>query len=81
MKHDYRQYAGFVQNGHRLIYVNGFPDDAAEMFAEGKIVTCADHIRWQYRAIVTCDGGPSFYGMEYDPQTRQFQHLQFNGEA
>ena len=81
MKHDYRQYAGFVQNGHRLIYVNGFPDDAADVFAKGKTATRADHVRWQYQAIVACDGGPSFYGMEYDPQTRQFQHLLFNGEA
>ena len=72
VKH-YRQYAGFIQQGRKMIYVNGFQDP------EDRGYPSHGHTQWQSEPVVACDGGPSYYGMEYDIQTRQFYHLEFNG--
>ncbi len=32
-------------------------------------------------AVGVCDGGPSFFGVEYDPETKAFSHFEFNGIA
>jgi len=75
MVSDCRQYAGFLRHGRRMIYVNGFPAAVTLNYP------VSGRNRWQWEAVVICDGGPSLYGMEYDPQTRRFEHLEFNGEA
>lgn len=72
---DYRQYAGFLQHGRKMIYVNAFPEMTARDFSK------AGGLSWHLVAAVICDGGPAFYGVEYDPQTRQFRNLEFNGIA
>lgn len=76
MTRDHRQYAGFLRGGHRLIYVSGFPDYV--LADSNSRASRAERRWWQYHAVVICDGGPDVYGMEYDPQTRQFAHLAFN---
>ena len=30
---------------------------------------------------MVCDGGPAFFGVEYDPKTKTFTHFAFNGIA
>jgi hypothetical protein len=30
---------------------------------------------------MVCDGGNAFFGVEYDPKTKAFTHLVFNGTA
>lgn len=64
----YRQYTGFMRGGKKFIYVNGF-----------------SHTRkghdWRRIAYVVCDGGGSFFGVEYDMETKRFSHLEYNGEA
>jgi len=67
---DYRrQYAGLIVQERKLIYVNGFLSGNREL--EG----------WRTNPVVVCDGGNSFFGVEYDPQTKSFQSLAFNGVA
>jgi hypothetical protein len=63
-----RQYAGLVLRGRRIIYVN------AAFFPPGE-----DTTRWRETASLVCDGGDDFFGVEYDPATRRFGEIQFNG--
>jgi hypothetical protein len=65
----YRQYAGIVRGGRRLIYVNGFPEPPAGAAA----------IDWKQAPVIACDGGTSFWGVLYDPDSRTFSQLAFNG--
>lgn len=71
----YRQYAGFVVDGRRIIYVNGVDDrgidsDPGPAFHPGN---------WRTYAIQICDGGTITFGAEYDPATRTLSNFAFNG--
>jgi hypothetical protein len=68
LKDYYRQYTGFMRGGKKFIYVNGFSH------------SIKGHDR-RKNAYVVCDGGGSFFGVEYNVDTRQFSHLEYNGEA
>jgi hypothetical protein len=67
-----RQYMGVISHGKKIIYVNAFP---ASRYSDTK------EIHWQTEAIVICDGGDRFWGVEFDPEDNQFHNLQFNGIA
>lgn len=66
-----RQYVGIVRGGRRLIYGNFFPDDPGANAMMGE--------RWRREPTMVCDGGPVFFGVEYDVEARRFSHLAFNG--
>lgn len=73
----YRQYAGFVIGGRRIIYVNGvdgagIDSDPGPAFHPGN---------WREHAVQICDGGPITFGVEYDPATREFSNFAFNGSV
>ena len=61
------QYAGFWRNGREMIYVNALP---------GRI-----SVLDRFLTVTVCDGGPSFFGVEYDVASGQFSHISFNGVA
>ena len=68
----HRQYIGIIQAGRRLIYGNFYhsPDvspPSAQQQAEA--------------AVVVCDGGPSFWGVVFDPESGVFSEFSFNGEG
>ena len=63
-----RQYAGLVRNGSRFIYGSFFPADAQNELAG-----------WRERPMIVCDGGPQFFGAEYDVEAGRISHLAFNG--
>jgi len=62
-----RQYVGIVRDGRRFIYGNYVPDRDG---AAGD---------WRRTPVIVCDGGPDFFGVEYDVEGRRFTHLAFNG--
>ena len=67
----HRQYIGIVSRGKKLIYLNAFSDT---------IFTAPEYrTSWKRRAIVVCDGGDVFWGVEFDPAANRFAHLEFNG--
>ena len=69
LPHSYRQYLGIVLTGKKLIYINAFDS-----------LTMADfRASWRNKALIICDGGDVFWGVEFDPATNAFQHLAFNG--
>ena len=67
MPHYLRQYGGIVWEGKKQIYVNGFAASAMH----------DDH--WRVRDVTVCDGVTAFFWVLYDPGSRQFPHLAFNG--
>jgi hypothetical protein len=66
-----RQYVGIVRAGRRYIYGNFSPKGAFEDFA-----AAGDGL-----PFIVCDGGPNFFGAEYDVEARRFTHWGFNGVA
>ncbi|MEQ1817743.1 MAG: hypothetical protein ABL871_03965 [Terricaulis sp.] len=71
----YRQYAGFVIGGKRVIYVNGV--NAAGIDADPGPAFHPSN--WRAYAIQICDGGTITFGAEYDPETEVFRNFAFNG--
>ena len=68
----YRQYVGVSIAGHDYVYVNAFRNHPIYFHPE-------DRDRWHSQPQLVCDGGDSFWGVLYDPATRQFSQLSFNG--
>ena len=72
-----RQYAGLKIAGRSIIYVNGFPLSMFEM--EARYTPGLSRDDWKRQAVMVCDGGPAYFGVEYDPKTKVFSHFAFNG--
>ncbi len=71
-----RQYGGIVTGGRKVIYVNGFLAHMIDF--DG---TDLANQKWRRQANIVCDGGPSFFGAAFDPETNNFTHFAFNGVA
>lgn len=67
-----RQYVGLIRGGRRLVYGNFFPRGPAEN---------SSRFDWRAMPVVVCDGGPVFFGVEYDVAGGRITHLAFNGMA
>jgi hypothetical protein len=65
----HRQYVGVVVKGKRLIYGNFYPANFESSRNEAS------------SSVVICDGGASFWGLVFDPETNQILELRLNGEA
>jgi hypothetical protein len=64
----FRQYIGIVSKGRRLIYINAFLGPKPP-------------INWLTEPVMACDGGLSFWGAIFDPETGEFSQLAINGDA
>jgi hypothetical protein len=62
----YFQYAGLIRNKKKFIYINTL-DQHAQANPD-----------WRHTAMIICDGGDTFWGLEYDPVTHQFSEMTFN---
>ena len=67
-----RQYVGIVRGGRRFVYGNFFPRS---------VTRYGDAGRWRREPVMVCDGGPAFFGIEYDVESGTFTQLGFNGLA
>ena len=63
----YRQYAGFVEDGERKIYINAFCDDLG--------------MDWERDVVFVMDGGACFWQAVYNVETGEVERLTVNGEA
>ena len=72
-----RQYVGIARANRKLIYMNAFPRDVGNPAPDGPPSGRA--FDWRRQPVVVCDGGPAFFGVEYDPATKRFNHFEFNG--
>ena len=68
----YRQYAGVVRGGRRLIYVNAFLNPPGPG---------PDAVDWKQKPVIACGGGVDNWGVLYDPESRTFAQLAFNGDG
>ena len=88
----YRQYAGVLVGGRRIIYVNGFHKtqvaETRTFLTEHRNDSAAlrnfpsafrDSDFWRGVATMVCDGGEYYFGVEYDPETHRFRNFSFNG--
>lgn len=64
-----RQYVGIVRSGRRYIYANYFPS--------GQLAGPT----WREKPVIVCDGGPAFFGAEFDVAANRVTRLDFNGVA
>lgn len=71
----YRQYGGIVRGGRRFIYGNFIPHPPAT----DPVRPDAD--RWRSDVAIICDGGPAFFGVEYDLAAGRFTQIAFNGSV
>ncbi len=62
-----RQYVGIVRGGRRFIYGNFLPAKQGDWGA------------WRSEPMIVCDGGPVFFGLEYDVEKDRITDLAFNG--
>jgi hypothetical protein len=76
-----RQYAGFVIHGRKIIYVNAFPRGMIDENKRFAALRNKPEPDWHRDAEHVCDGGPAFFGVEYDPEAKTFSHFEFNGLA
>jgi hypothetical protein len=65
----HRQYVGIITDGARRIYGNFYP--GREDFLPEETTM----------PIIVCDGGPAFWGITYDIETKTFMQPDFNGSA
>ncbi len=64
----HRQYVGIIKGDVRLIYGN---------FYSGGALRAAESTD----PAIICDGGASFWGIVFNPQTGEFEEFDFNGIA
>ena len=65
-----RQYVGIVRGGRLFIYGNFIPSGPEPGWLPGDFALTP---------ALICDGGPPFFGVEYDVEARRFTHIAFNG--
>lgn len=63
----HRQYAGFIENGERKVYINAFCDDLG--------------IDWKRNVVFVADGGPCYWQAIYNVTTDEIEMLVVNGQA
>ncbi|HYJ53524.1 MAG TPA: hypothetical protein VEW04_10180 [Allosphingosinicella sp.] len=65
----WRQYVGIVRSGRRFIYGNFYPRRPEN----------AQLPNWRTAPVGICDGGPVFFGAEWDVAAHRFTQIAFNG--
>lgn len=63
----FRQYVGYIDNGERKIYINGFTDPMGR--------------DWLSEPVMVEDGGEAFFGATFNVDTGTLENFSFNGEA
>jgi len=85
----YRQYAGLRhRDGRRTLYINGlaagWPKELSERVPPEEATSSHPFAKpdwWRANVATVCDGGESFFGVEYDPSSKRVLSFQFNGRG
>ena len=68
-----RQFVGIVRGGRRFIYANYVLREGANPLGYSE--------SWRTEPVIVCDGGPAYFGAEYDVDSGRITHLEFNGSV
>jgi len=68
----YRQYAGFLRSGTRVLYLNAVAEEVIRKWDR------PDH-PWRQNAVLICDGGTLTFGAVFDFEKDAFDSVEFNG--
>jgi hypothetical protein len=71
----YRQYAGFMRNGRRVLYVNGLGKTVVDQATAQR----PQDMPWRTEVVMTCDGGAQYFGAVVDAESGAVDHVEFNG--
>jgi hypothetical protein len=80
----YRQYAGAIIGGRPMVYISAFHRFVFESArAKPDLDRMTHATEWRTRAIgvTLCDGGPMYWGAEFDPATGEADNVLFSGSA
>lgn len=89
----YRQYAGIILKGQKLIVINGFYKSHVEYTtawlsdhrSEAELAAFPAEARnknyWQFVPVVVLDGGEHYFNAYYDPAHHRVTSFQFHGYA
>ena len=69
----YRQYAGVITHGSKVVYINGIN---ADVLGWGR-GSDADTIAWRKVPLASCDAGVGRFGVVYDVDSGEFGKLEF----
>jgi hypothetical protein len=72
-----RQYLGVERAGRKQIYVNFLGVQAFSLIRRPHKKAAIERA-WRSTALVICDGGPDYFGVEYDVGARMFTRVDFN---
>ena len=81
----WHQCAGFTRGGKKFIYVNAFSPGSKKQledimrYRERSSKEKIKHWIWTRDPMIVCDGGESYFGVEYEVGTKKFSNLAFNG--
>jgi hypothetical protein len=67
-----RHYIGIIRDGRRFVYGNFAPDYEHDR-------PPVDQPQILLELAMVCDGGPQYFGVEYEPATQKYTHVAFNG--
>lgn len=67
-----RQYVGIISKSKKTIYINAYPSNWSLFESKEAIAGYP---------VSMCDGGKNYWGAVYNPKTRSFSELAFNGEG
>jgi len=70
------QIVGYEKDGRKMIHLNFFPKNEMTTRKPG-----TTEPYWHFRYVVVCDGGPSFWQIDYDCQTKRFLNFMANGQG
>jgi len=73
-----RQYAGFVLEGRRLVYVSAETMGIVQAVARNGQMSSEQLMRKAWRASY---GGTGLFGIVYEPATRRFGRIEFNSDG
>jgi hypothetical protein len=87
----YRQYAGGIREGKKVIFVNFFHSSSAKDWGEAANKDRDLQKRlaergikedtWLYELLTVCDGGAYYFTIELDVETGKLSYPSFNGYA
>ena len=82
-----RQYIGVIVDQKHFLYINFFPESYLDQLEYSREFSRREFPRrplptiddWRTTFVAVCDGGPDYWSVLFEPETREFVTPRFNG--